>query len=424
MPRLDRKQERIVRTLEGPLFVSAGAGSGKTFTLTQRVLWALTPGSKPREEWADPNVPEAFLDSIDQVLAITFTDKAASELKERIRAALIAEGLDAQAERVDGSWISTIHGMCARIIRAHALDLGVDPAFAVADYADDLKRLAAEHVIRRLAERAALRDAGEDVPGAGAFDELVGAFQIESAAAGSHDLDSLLKIVIAIMGKVSSSTSGLEVFCQVEPRPAYRRLTEAYREIAEAPSYANNAAARVAAEALDAWAVSPRALADLRACFAACDKLNLRARGMGKDEKDAVAEVRAARGAFFADAYLAARKDALDELIPLAREVEREYTALKRERGTTPRCARSLPGASRWSWLTSSRTPPSSRWSSCVCSAAPTGASSARWAMPNSPSTASAGRTCRSFAPKRTKSNRRAARSPTSTSTSAAMRIS
>ncbi len=332
MPRLDRKQERIVRTLEGPLFVSAGAGSGKTFTLTQRVLWALTTGSKPREQWADPNVPEAFLDSIDQVLAITFTDKAASELKERIRAALIAEGLDAQAERVDGSWISTIHGMCARIIRVHALDLGVDPAFAVADYADDLKRLAAEHVIRRLAERATLRDAGEDAPGAGAFDELVGAFQIESAAAGSHDLDSLLKIVVAIMGKVSSSTSGLEAFCQVEPRPAYRRLTEAYREIAEAPSYANNAAARVAAEALDAWAASPRTLANLRACFAACDKLNLRARGMGKDEKDAVAEVRAARGAFFADAYLAARKDALDELIPLAREVEREYTALKRER--------------------------------------------------------------------------------------------
>ena len=129
MPRLDRKQERIVRTLEGPLFVSAGAGSGKTFTLTQRVLYALTPGSRPRELWADPEVPEAFLDSIDQVLAITFTDKAAAELKERIRAALIQTGLAREAERVDGAWISTIHGMCARIIRAHALDLGVDPAF-------------------------------------------------------------------------------------------------------------------------------------------------------------------------------------------------------------------------------------------------------------------------------------------------------
>lgn len=89
---LEAKQERIVRTLEGPLFVSAGAGSGKTFTLTQRVLYALKPGSKPRDQWADPDRPEAFLDSIDQVLAITFTDKAATELKERIRSALREEG--------------------------------------------------------------------------------------------------------------------------------------------------------------------------------------------------------------------------------------------------------------------------------------------------------------------------------------------
>ena len=54
---------------------------------------------------------------------------------------------------------------------------------------------------------------------------------------------------------------------------------------------------------------------------------------MGKDEKDAVADVRAERVLFFADAYLAARREALDELVPLAAEVEREYTALKRERG-------------------------------------------------------------------------------------------
>ena len=144
-----------MRTLEGPLFVSAGAGSGKTFTLTQRVLYALTPGSKPREHWADPCVPEPFLDSIDQVLAITFTDKAAQELKQRIRAALTEQGLTDQAERVDNAWISTIHGMCSRIIRAHALDLGIDPAFSVVGYADDLKRLAVEHVVRRVAADSA-----------------------------------------------------------------------------------------------------------------------------------------------------------------------------------------------------------------------------------------------------------------------------
>ena len=82
------------------------------------MLYALKPGSKPRDQWADPDLPEAFLDSIDQVLAITFTDKAATELKERIRSALREEGLDAEAEKVDNAWISTIHGMCSRIIRA------------------------------------------------------------------------------------------------------------------------------------------------------------------------------------------------------------------------------------------------------------------------------------------------------------------
>ena len=117
------------------------------------------PGSKPRDEWADPAVPEPFLDGIDQVLAITFTEKAAAELKERIRAGLIAEGMETEAERADGAWISTIHGMCARIIRAHALDLGVDPGFSVAEYADDLKRRAAEHVLRRVS--------AEDAQGSG-----------------------------------------------------------------------------------------------------------------------------------------------------------------------------------------------------------------------------------------------------------------
>ena len=64
---LDPKQARIVHALIGPVFVSAGAGAGKTLVLTQRVLHALTPGSKPREQWADPDVPEPFLDSIDPV---------------------------------------------------------------------------------------------------------------------------------------------------------------------------------------------------------------------------------------------------------------------------------------------------------------------------------------------------------------------
>ena len=118
---LNERQRKIAQTLDEPLFVEAGAGSGKTFTLTQRVAWALSPGSG--EGGA------AFLDSLDQVLVITFTEAAAREIKERVRTTLRAAHMDEAALAVDDAWISTIHGMCTRILRRHALDLGLDPAF-------------------------------------------------------------------------------------------------------------------------------------------------------------------------------------------------------------------------------------------------------------------------------------------------------
>ena len=113
-------QEKCVNTLDKPLAVSAGAGSGKTFTLTRRIVHALESG---------------YLTDIDQVLAITFTSKAAGEIKSRVKGALLAGGMTEQALKTDEAWISTIHGMCSRILRAHALELGLDPAFKVADEA-------------------------------------------------------------------------------------------------------------------------------------------------------------------------------------------------------------------------------------------------------------------------------------------------
>lgn len=93
-------QKRSIERLDGPLLISAGAGSGKTFTLTRRIAWALTPGS------AGPG--KAFVQDIDEVLAITFTDKAAREIKARVRSTLRQEGLGEQALKVDSAWISTI----------------------------------------------------------------------------------------------------------------------------------------------------------------------------------------------------------------------------------------------------------------------------------------------------------------------------
>lgn len=321
--KLDAKQERIVKTLEGPLFVSAGAGSGKTFTLTQRIMYALRPGSKPQGQWADPQVPEPFLDSIDQVLAITFTEKAAEELKERIRAALIDEGMDAEAAKVDNAWISTIHGMCSRIIRAHALDLGLDPAFGVAEYAEDLKRAAVEHVLRRAI--------AEDATGAGAYDDLLAAFALENES-GSYSARSLMAILFKVLSAASASVGGLGAFCQVRPAPSHVALMEAYREIALAPSYANAEAAQRALDALDAYVGSARDMEALRTCFVSCDALSLRGRGMGKDEKAAVAEVRRERTLFFAESYLGMKGDALSQLMDLAADVQAEYEALKAEK--------------------------------------------------------------------------------------------
>ena len=127
-------QKQCVDTLVGPVAVSAGAGSGKTFTLTRRIVHSLECG---------------FVSGIDEVLAITFTSKAASEIKSRVKGALKACGRSDQALLVDSAWISTIHGACARMLRAHALDLGIAPDFTVADEAaaSDMLDAALEEVL-------------------------------------------------------------------------------------------------------------------------------------------------------------------------------------------------------------------------------------------------------------------------------------
>ena len=99
----------------GRVFVSAGAGTGKTSVLIERVIRRLNEGTP-----------------LDHLLVITFTDRAADELKRRIREQLRERGMGDAAAAVETAWISTIHGLCARILRAHALEAGIDPTFGVA----------------------------------------------------------------------------------------------------------------------------------------------------------------------------------------------------------------------------------------------------------------------------------------------------
>lgn len=115
---LNPNQARCATTFGRPIAVMAGAGSGKTFTLKERIANAIQ---------GDPaSGVEPVVSGIDKVLAITFTEKAALELKSRIKQALRQRGRQDQAMLVDDAWISTIHGMCSRILRENALALGID----------------------------------------------------------------------------------------------------------------------------------------------------------------------------------------------------------------------------------------------------------------------------------------------------------
>lgn len=193
-------QRRVVTTLNAPLMVSAGAGSGKTFTLTQRVAYALSPNGEGA----------AYLDSVDELLAITFTTKAAAELKSRIKGLLLSEGLAEEALKVDGAWVSTIHGMASRILREHALEIGIDPAFEVVGEVEAARLLdaATEDV-------AAAMEAGADP----ALAALLGREKLRGSAPGER---GALDFARAVLDRVSALPGGFDALVDTgtEVRPA------------------------------------------------------------------------------------------------------------------------------------------------------------------------------------------------------------
>jgi ATP-dependent helicase/nuclease subunit A len=113
------EQQLAAVEAEGEVFVSAGAGTGKTAVLVERVVRA---------------VCDRGLD-VDSILVITYTRRAAGELRTRIRGALAERGRHDLARELDGAWISTIHGFCARLLRAYPLAAGLDPRFRELDEA-------------------------------------------------------------------------------------------------------------------------------------------------------------------------------------------------------------------------------------------------------------------------------------------------
>jgi ATP-dependent exoDNAse (exonuclease V) beta subunit len=131
------EQRQAIAQREGDLLLDAAAGSGKTSVLVERFV---------------ESVLQDGLD-VTAILTITFTEKAAAEMRERIRRRLREVGQLEAARATEGAHISTIHGFCARLLRAQALSAGIDPRFHVLD-AWEAGRLADEAFDRALDEVA------------------------------------------------------------------------------------------------------------------------------------------------------------------------------------------------------------------------------------------------------------------------------
>jgi len=194
---LNPQQQQAVRHSGTPLLIVAGAGSGKTTVLTRRIAYVLA--TQPVRA--------------SQILAITFTNKAAAEMRERVQQIVGAEA--------NYMWVSTFHSMCVRILRAQAAELDVvNSSFTIYD-ADDSKRLLAmiikelnldskKYAPKVLANRishwknelidpeAAAADAPE-----GHFDkvaaEVYGLYQARLRAANAFDFDDLIGETVALL---------------------------------------------------------------------------------------------------------------------------------------------------------------------------------------------------------------------------------
>lgn len=300
------QQLQVVKTLDRPLFVSAGAGSGKTFTLTRRIVYALSPESGP------------FVEHLDQVLAITFTKDAAAEIRDRVRRALIEEGMDEEALTVDDAWISTIHGMCSRILRAHALELGIDPEFTVLTDTDELMDQAVEHVLGRATTPDAAPELAASLKALYAWYPMAG-------EGGPFGAGTTIKGLVRDLLELSSQLpGGMDDVRVARGQADTSALADAYRAALGA-SKATTEKAQAALDAIDAFEASGKTMEDAARLMMSCSM----PRASKAFPKEQVELLKAEAADAFINIVLACGGPALDALVGLARAVEAEYRALK-----------------------------------------------------------------------------------------------
>jgi ATP-dependent helicase/nuclease subunit A len=172
------EQRAAIEARGRDVLLEAGAGSGKTGVMVERYVRLVV------DEGISP----------DAILAFTFTDKAAAELRARVRAELSrrAAGTDAKAVRaaallstIGGAWITTIHGFCNRVLAAHPVAAGVDPGFRVLDQ-PEAGRAAREGFDTALAEF------------------LAGGEPAREETVAAYDLEGLRGVIVAIHDELRS----------------------------------------------------------------------------------------------------------------------------------------------------------------------------------------------------------------------------
>ena len=196
-------QREAVEHLDGPLLILAGPGSGKTRVVTHRIANLLAHGVHP-----------------GNLLALTFTNKAADEMKARVRR--LAPGAEV--------WIGTFHRFCARMLRRYASYVGLDSNFTIYDTSDS--RQALKKALRRMdlaesmttpermasqiswlknhlivAEDFSERDGGEH---SAAVKKVYPAYQAELLAANAVDFDDLLLHTVTLLKQSPELRAGLD----------------------------------------------------------------------------------------------------------------------------------------------------------------------------------------------------------------------
>jgi ATP-dependent exoDNAse (exonuclease V) beta subunit len=295
----------------GLVFVSAGAGTGKTTVLVERFARAV----------CDRGLP------MDSVLAITYTERAAGELRTRIRQRLAQAGRHDLARELDGAWISTIHGFCHRLLKAHPFEAGIDPGFRVLD--ENQARVLAGEAFETALEEFCAGDDPERI-------RLLATY-------GARGLRRMLTRVYETL-----RSAGRELVLEVSERRGLEEEIEELREAARClvdDSDAGDTARATAARALELLEHPPASdrlldLSDVAARGGSRDRVASYEHARRAVEQAALDEVAARDRALleslltrFADAYAAAKaaESALDfeDLQLAARDLLRENPAIR-----------------------------------------------------------------------------------------------